>query len=76
MSSSMPLIMLPEGKEGKVTSINAGMGLKRRLVEMGFCENSLVKIHRADRGALVVIVNGSKYALGKGMATKIMVTDC
>ncbi len=79
MSQAMPLVMLPEGKEGKVVSINAGYGLKRRLVEMGFCENSTVKIHRADRGALVVVVNGSKYALGRGMAMKIMVTcvpDC
>jgi ferrous iron transport protein A len=76
MFQAMPLAMLPEGEEGKVASINAGHGLKRHLVEMGFCENSVVKIHRADRGALVVIVNGSKYALGKGMATKIMVTDC
>lgn len=75
MPHVLPLIMMPEGKEGKVVSINAGQGLKRRLVEMGFCENCLVTVHRSDRGALVVDVNGTKYALGKGMATKIMVSE-
>ena len=76
MPHVLPLAMMAEGKEGKVVSINAGQGLKRRLVEMGFCEGSLVTVHRSERGALVVVVNGTKYALGKGMATKIMVSDC
>ena len=67
--------MLPEGKEGKIASINAGNKLKLRLTEMGFTENCSVKVDRADRGSLVVVTNGSKYALGKGIAMKIMITD-
>ena len=76
MLQVLPLTMMPEGTKGKVVSINAGRGLKRRLVEMGFLENTVVTVHRSDRGALMVNVNGSKYALGKGMAMKIMVIDC
>jgi ferrous iron transport protein A len=64
---------MSEGKEGRVSCINAGKGLMRRLIEMGFTENAGVRILRSDRGNLIVDVNGCKYALSKGMAMKIMV---
>jgi ferrous iron transport protein A len=76
MSNGLPLIMLPEGKEGRVLGINAGRGLVRRLIEMGFTENALVQVIRSDRGRLIVSVCGCRYALSKGMAMKIRVTDC
>ncbi|MDO9536807.1 MAG: FeoA family protein [Thermoplasmata archaeon] len=66
-----------EGKEGRISHIKAGRGLTRRLIEMGFVEGALVRILRADfRGPVMVIINGSKYALGRGMAMKIMIDDC
>lgn len=73
MFEVLPLIMMPEGVEGKVVEIRAGKGLLRRLTEMGFTENSVVKILSTNRGSLIVTVNNCKYALGKGMAMKIMV---
>lgn len=75
MSKVLPLIMMPEGKEGRVLRINAGRGLLRRLIEMGFTENALVRVLRSDRGSLIVAVNGCRYALSKGIAMKIMVTE-
>lgn len=71
----MPLLMLPEGKTGRVCGINAGKKLSRRLFEMGFATDVPVQVQRGNCGALVVIVNGMKYALGRGMALKIMVQD-
>ena len=76
MWPGMPLAMMQEGKEGRVSQIKAGRGLTRRLIEMGFIEGALVRVLRADfRGPVMVTVNGSKYALGRGMAMKIMVED-
>lgn len=76
MSHVLPLIMLPENKEGKIFKIDAGRGLLRRLIEMGFTENTLVRVLRSDRGSLIVSLNGCKYALSKGIAMKILVVDC
>ncbi|MDD2439956.1 MAG: FeoA family protein [Methanosarcinaceae archaeon] len=75
MGSSMPLSLLPEGKIGRVCGINAGKKLSRRLFEMGFAPDVPVQVQRGNCGALVVLVNGMKYALGRGMAFKIMVRD-
>ena len=75
MSGTLPLIMMPEGRDAKISRINAGRGLSRRLIEMGFTENTVVRILRADRGCLIVLVNGSRYALSRGIAMKIMVTE-
>lgn len=69
--------MLREGKEAKVSAIQAGRGLTRRLTEMGFAKGTTVRLLRADfRGPVIVTINGCKYALGRGMAMKIMVEDC
>ena len=77
MCPVMPLTMMQEGKEGRVSRIKAGRGLTRRLIEMGFIEGTLVRVLRIDfRGPVIVNVNGSKYALGRGMAMKIMIEDC
>ena len=75
MSNILPLIMVPEKKECKILNINAGRGLSRRLIEIGFTKNSKVKILRSDRGCLIVSLEGCKYALSKGIAMKIMVTE-
>ena len=74
MNDILPLIMIPEGAEAKISKINAGRGLSRRLIEMGFTENTVVKVLRSDRGCLIVLVNGARYAISKGIAMKIMVS--
>jgi len=69
----MPLTMLQKGEGCRVRDVQAGRCLKRRLAEMGFTPSSSVQIVGRERGALLVIVNGVRYALGRGMAMKIMV---
>ena len=76
MAPVMPLAMMPKGKVSKIISINAGRCLMERLRSMGFVENTSLKIKSDNRGAIVVDINGCSYALGKGMATKIMVQEC
>lgn len=73
MTPQMPLTMLSEGKNCRVREVRAGKDLKRRLIEMGFTPSSSVRLIGCERGSLLINVNGTRYALGKGMAMKIMV---
>jgi len=71
----IPLAMLPENKEATVVEINGGIGLTRRLSEMGFTYGSKVKVlHSTPPGPILVIVRGSRIALGRGAAMKIIVS--
>ena len=69
------LATLPEGKEAVVIGIIAGRGLARRLAELGFMRGEKVKILRSGPGPVLVLVKGSKIALGWGVARKILVRD-
>lgn len=73
MTSRMPLTMSPPGQTCRICDVCAGRGLKRRLVELGLTQNSIIQPLGCSRGSLLVSVNGTRYALGRGMATKIMV---
>ncbi len=75
MAPIIPLVMMPEGKDSKIISINAGSSLLNRLRSMGFIENTLLKVKRVINGSLIVSLNGCDYALGMGMASKIMVQE-
>lgn len=68
-----PLISLDEGEEGIVHSISGGWGLTSRLAAMGIAPGSKVKILRNDRGPLLVVTNGTRIAIGRGQASKIIV---
>jgi ferrous iron transport protein A len=73
LTPQMPLTMLSEGKNCRIKEVRAGLDLKRRLTEMGFTPSSSVRLMGCERGNLLVNVNGTRYALGKGIAMKIMV---
>ncbi len=69
-----PLAMLPQGINVKVVKIVGGKGITRRLVEMGFTPGENVKILHSDfSGPILVNVKGSRVALGRGIAMKIIV---
>ena len=75
MTGPIPLTMMPEGGEGIVLSVDAGHRLSMRLTEMGFTKGASVRIIKSDtNGPIIVSVSSSKYALGRGMAMKIIVT--
>lgn len=75
MAPIIPLVMMPEGKNSTIISINAGKCLLNRLRSMGFIENTMLKVKKGVNGSLIVSVNGCDYALGLGMASKIMVQE-
>jgi ferrous iron transport protein A len=70
---TMPLSFVSPGTETTVASINAAEELVKRLGAMGIHNESRVTVVCADRGSLIVSVAGSRYALSRGMAMKILV---
>ncbi|MDD4568588.1 MAG: FeoA domain-containing protein [Tepidanaerobacteraceae bacterium] len=66
------LIFFSEGTKGKVYDINGGRTVSKRLFEMGFNKGQEVEVIKNDTGPLVVGLNGSRVAVGRGMALKIL----
>jgi|Deesub1362A_J573_1020465.scaffolds.fasta_scaffold00039_8 ferrous iron transport protein A len=60
-------------EEGVVVELMAGKGLTRRLCEMGIVPGARVKVLLIGHGPIVVETMGSRIAIGKGMASKILV---
>jgi ferrous iron transport protein A len=76
MSNEYPLSMAPEGKPLRVISIRAGRELSKRLQELGLNEESIISVvGRQPSGPLILQVNHSRFALGRGMAMRIMVAE-
>lgn len=71
--ATLPLIRLNEGDSGKVERIIAGGSATKRLYEMGFNTGAQVKVLKNDRGPLIVSLGGTKIALGRGLAEKMLV---
>jgi DtxR family Mn-dependent transcriptional regulator len=70
----VPLATLPQGSKGRVAFIRAGTGLTRRLCEMGFTKDTIVKIRRkTGRGPMQLDLKGYNIAIGWGVAQKIFV---
>ena len=69
------MIRLSEVKAGltvRVISVNGGFGFIQRMAEMGIMQNSTIKVIKNDNsGPMIIIVKGSRFALGRGMAIKI-----
>ena len=66
------LIFFPEGTKGKVFDISGGRAVSKRLFEMGFNKGQEIEVIKNDAGPLVVGLNGSRVAVGRGMAIKIL----
>jgi ferrous iron transport protein A len=66
---------LVRGRQAKVISIEKGSGCCQKLENLGLCPGSLVKkiSQESSRGPVVIKVGSTQIALGRGMASKIMV---
>lgn len=70
----MPLAMAREGNTVKVSSINCGIDLKRRLSELGLYENTFIKVIKNDiSGPIIISVKDSNLVIGRGQANKILI---
>jgi ferrous iron transport protein A len=66
-----------ENKKAIVIDIQGGQGIRRRLGEMGIHPGDTITILRygALRGPILIEVHGSQVAIGRGIASKILVEE-
>jgi len=70
----MPLSIAQEGERAVVEAFMGGSGAQLRLATLGLKKGDEVEvITNAGRGQLVVAINATRLALGRGIAQKIMV---
>jgi len=64
------------GKKYRIARINSGCRLNSRLCAMGFIPGEVFYVSGASRGGpLCVMVKGTKFAIGRGMAEKIQIRE-
>jgi Fe2+ transport system protein FeoA len=72
--SLMPLGLLESGQEGVVRDMSAGSSLNCRLSQMGLAPGAHVRVINNDGiGPLVLAINETRFALGRGMALMVLV---
>lgn len=65
--------MADEGARVRVVALRGGVGLERRLTDMGLNVGSELTVKQRRGDALVVCRGETRFALGDGMAHKIIV---
>lgn len=75
----MPLTELRKGAAGTVTAIRSrhrrGRGFEKRLMDMGLTPGTIITVVKSApfHGPIEILVRGSRLALGRGMAERILV---
>jgi ferrous iron transport protein A len=71
----IPLDQVYENKKATVIDIQGGSGVRQRLSQMGIHPGDMITMRRygALRGPLLIEIHGSQVALGRGIASRIVV---
>ena len=66
-----------ENRKAKVIDIQGGAGIRQRLSQMGIHPGDIITMVRygALRGPLLIEIHGSQVALGRGIASKIILEE-
>jgi len=73
-SQIVPLSVLQPHQRGIVTDLVGGHGLLSRMASLGFTPGAEVTmVQNFGHGPLIVLVRGTRVALGRGEASKIRV---
>jgi Fe2+ transport system protein FeoA len=72
---SLPLTKAEIGVPYRLEQLRGGRAVQRRLAELGLTPGVTVRVLQNCGGPLLVAIRSSRIALGKGMATKISVTQ-
>ena len=73
VDSITPLTAAQIGQPLTLVRISAGRALKLRLVEMGLTPGTELRILQDNGGPMIVAVRGSRLAVGRSMAHKLLV---
>ena len=72
----MPLSMAKQGEKLIIKEFSGGTGARSRLLSMGLKPKDKIEvISNIGQGQLVISVDFTRYALGRGLASKIMVSS-
>jgi ferrous iron transport protein B len=71
----MTVAMMREGDEGTVQSIAGKEGLTSRLASMGIVPGISIRVLRNSGGSVIVLASGTRLALGRGEASRIVVAQ-
>ena len=72
--SGLPLAFASTGELVEVSSIAGGRAMQKRLGDLGVRVGRTLQVVQKDGGPMVVAVGETRFALGQGMAEKILVT--
>ena len=76
INQEMPLAMACPSEPVTVTGVKAGWGLQRRLADMGLTPGVRIRVINSQMsGPVLIDLRGSRVALGRGVAQKILVKE-
>jgi len=73
ITAPLPLMLADVGQRVRVVALRGGVLLDRRMTEMGIHIGAELTIHQREGGGVVLKRGETRFALGGGMAHKIMV---
>ncbi len=74
INQGMPLAMARPGEVVTVIGVRAGWGLQRRLADMGLTPGVQIRVINSQMpGPVLIDLRGTRLALGRGIAQKIIV---
>ncbi len=72
----MPLAMARPGEKLKVVGLRGGWGIHKRLTDMGLTPGVHIRIINCQMpGPVIIELRGSRVALGRGIAQRVMVSS-
>ena len=70
----MPLSMASAGTKLEIIGFRGGFGMRRRLADLGMNIGMEISvIITRQRGPLMVLMKGSRFAIGRGIAHHVLV---
>ena len=69
----MPLAMVSIGEKRKIKSLTGTEDIKKHLVDLGFVSGQDVLVLGDSAAGMILLVKGTKLALNRGLAQKILV---
>lgn len=71
----MPLAMMEQGETRMITEFRGQEDVKRHLQDLGFIKGETVRVIGDHASGMILMVKGTKIALNRALANKIMVAD-
>lgn len=69
----MPLAMVQAGETKVISEFRGKEDVKRHLQDIGFIKGESVKVLSENESGIILLVKGTRIALNRGLASKIMV---